>query len=53
MPHGRHVYDKSSDMPKATMCTYPQYDHAFPHYKCVFWCFADCPCINLPDRETN
>ena len=35
------------------MCAYPQYDHAFPHWKCVLRCCADCSCINLPDQETN
>ena len=32
MPHGSHIYDKSSDMENATMCTYPQSDHALPHW---------------------
>ena len=31
MPHGRHIYAKASDMTKATMCTYPQYDHTLPY----------------------
>ena len=35
------------------MYTYPQSNHALPHWKCVFQCCADCPCINLPDQETN
>ena len=35
MPHGRHIYAKASDMAKATMCAYPQPDHALPHWKCV------------------
>ena len=53
MPHGRHIYVKASDMANATMCTYPQYDHALPHWKCGLWCCDDCPCINLPDQEKN
>ena len=40
-------------MAQAKICTYPQSDHALPHWKCVLWCFADCPFINLPDQETN
>ena len=52
MTHGRHTYAKASDMAKATMCTYPQSDHAFPHWKCVLRCFDECTCINLPDQET-
>ena len=53
MPHGSHIYAKASDMENATMCTYPQSDHAFPHWKCVLQCCADCPCINIPDQETT
>ena len=53
MPHGRDIYAKASDMSKAKMYTYPQSDHAIPHWKCVFQCFAECPCIDHPDQETN
>ena len=35
MPHGRHIYAKSFDMAKDTMCTYPHYDHSLPQWKCV------------------
>ena len=51
MPHGSHIYAKASDMENATMCTYPQSDHALPHWKCVLRCCSDCPCINIPDQE--
>ena len=53
MPHGSHIYAKASDMTNATMCTYPQSEHALPHWKCVLQFCADCPCINIPDQETN
>ena len=53
MPHGRHIYAKASDMENATMCAYPHSDHAIPHWKCVLRCCAECPCINIPDRETD
>ena len=53
MPHGRYIYAKASDMEKATMCTYPQLNNALPHWKCVLWCCADYPCINIPYQETN
>ena len=53
MPHGRRLYAKASDIVKATMCTYPQTEHALPQWKCVFCCCADCPCINIPDQETD
>ena len=52
MPHGRHIYAKGSDMAQSTMCAYPQYDHALPHYKFVLWCCAHCLCINIPGQET-
>ena len=40
-------------MEQATMCTYLQSDHALPHWKYVLRCCADCPCINIPDQETD
>ena len=39
-------------MAKATLCAYPQSDHALPHWKCVLRCCAKCPSVNLPDQET-
>ena len=53
MPHGSHIYSKALDMPNATMCTYPQSEHALPHWKCVLRFCADCPCINIPDQEVS
>ena len=53
MPHGRHIYVKASDMAKATMCAYPQPDHALPYWKCVMRCCARYPSVNLPDQETD
>ena len=51
IPHGHHIYAKSSDMANTTMCAYPHSDHALPHWKCVLGCCADCPCINLTEQE--
>ena len=53
IPHGRHIYAKAYDMTNATMCTYPNSDNALPHWKYVFWCCSECPCINIPDQETT
>ena len=53
MPHGHHIYTKAYDMSNSTMCTYPNYDHALPHWKGVLRCCAECPHINLPYKETN
>ena len=53
MPHGHHIFSKSSDTAKSTMCAYPQSDHALPHWKCVLQCCADCRCINIPDQGTD
>ena len=53
MPHGSHIYAKAPDMENATMCTYPQSDHALTHWKCVLRCCADCPCVNITDQETT
>ena len=52
MPHGSHIYAKASDMANATICTYPQSEHALPHWKCVLRCCADFHCINITDQET-
>ena len=53
MPHGCHIYAKAYDMAKATMCIYSQSDNALLHWKCVLRCCSDCPCINLPEQETD
>ena len=53
MSHGHHIYLKAYDISKATMCAYPKSYHALPHCKCVFRCCAKCPCLNLPDQETD
>ena len=53
MPHGCHIFSKASDMENATMCTYPQSDHALPHWKFLLRCCVDCPCINITDQETT
>ena len=53
MPHGRHIYAKSYDMEKTTMCAYSNSDHALPHWKYVLRCCAKCPSINLPYQETD
>ena len=53
MTHGHHIYAKASDMEKDKMCTYPQYYNAFPHWKFVFRCCAECTFINLPEQETD
>ena len=29
--HGRYIYAKASDVEQATMCEYPQSDHALPY----------------------
>ena len=53
IPHGHHICAKASDMVKAIMCTYPQSDHTLPHWKYTLWGCARCPCINIPDQETD
>ena len=53
MPHGHHVYAKASDIENATMCAYPQSDHAISQCKFALLCCSDCSYINLPDQETT
>ena len=35
MPPVHHLYAKASEMAKAKFCTYHNYDHSLPHWKCV------------------
>ena len=53
MPHGRHIYARSYDTAKETMCVYPQLYHALTQWKYVLRCCAKCPSVNLPDQETD
>ena len=53
IPHRRHIYANASGTKKATMCAYPQSDHALSIWKCVLRCCEKCPIINLPDQETD
>ena len=53
MPHEHHIYAKASDTAKATLCVYPQSDHALLHWKCVFRCCAKLSSINIPDQEID
>ena len=53
IPHGSHIYAKSSDMANTTMCAYHNSDHALLQWKCVLWCCAEFSCINIPDQETT
>ena len=53
MPNGRHIYAKAHYTAKATMCAYTKSDHSLPHWQCVLQCCAQCPGINIPDKETD
>ena len=53
MSHGRHLYAKTSDIPKATMCAYPQSDDTLTNWKFFMRCCAKCPSVNLLDQETD
>ena len=53
IPHGRNIYNKASNMANSTICTYPQSDDALSHQKCVLWCCAECPYINLTYQKTD
>ena len=53
MQHGCHIFSKSYDMAKATVCAYSQSDHALSHWKYVFRFCAKFLSINLPDQEID
>ena len=50
MPHRRHIYATSDDMAMATICAYPQSQHAWPHWKCVLCCCSNFPHIDVTDQ---
>ena len=52
MTHEPHIYAKSYDTSKATICAYTQSNHELPHWIYVMQCCAECPCVNLPYQET-
>ena len=52
MPHGKHMFQISSDMAMETMCAYPSSNFAFPHWKYVFHCCAQFTQIDLPSPES-
>ena len=53
IPNGIHIYATKFDMDIATMCEYPPYQHGFPHWKCVLYCCANYPCIDIPVQELD
>ena len=53
MPHAHHIYATPSDMAMDTVCAYPPYHNAFPHWKCVLRCCSNCPCIDLSGQESD
>ena len=53
MPHGRHIYAKSYDMTKATMCEYPKSYHVLPYQKFLLQFCDRCPSVHLTDQETD
>ena len=40
-------------MEMATMCAYPQYQHALPHWKCEFCCCYNFPRGYIPGQESD
>ena len=49
IPYGHHIYETAADMAMSTMCAYPPSQHALPHYKYLFGCYDNLPCIDIPD----
>ena len=52
MTHGRHIYETSSGMITAKMCTYPPYQHFLPHCKHVLRYYDHLPRIDIPGQES-
>ena len=51
IPYGHHIYITASDMDIDTMCDFPPYKHALPHWKCVICCCSNFPNIFTPVQE--
>ena len=51
--NGRYIYAASSDMAMGKMYAYPTSQHVLSHWKFVLYCCANCPCIDLPDQESD
>ena len=50
--HGLNIYQTAYDMSMDTMCANPLFQHLLSHWKCVFCCCTNCPCISIPSQET-
>ena len=48
MPHGKHMFQKSSDMAIEIVCAYLSSTCVLPHWKCVLRCCAQYTRIDLP-----
>ena len=53
MPHGKHIFKTASDMYMETICAYPPSKYALTHWKCVLWCCAQFPYIDIPSPESD
>ena len=53
MPHGKHTFQRESDMAMARMCEYPSSKYTFPYWKCVLHCCVQCPRIDIPSPESD
>ena len=53
MPHVRHVFHTASDNAIETMCEHLSSNYALPHWKFIFCCCAQCPCMGLPGTESD
>ena len=53
MPHGKHTFKTASDMAMEKMCAYPSSKYSLPRCKCVLWCCAKFPCIDIPGPESD
>ena len=53
MPHRRHIYTTEADISMTKVYAYPQFHHAFPHWKYVLRCFTNFPHIDITEQEPD
>ena len=53
VPRVNYMFKIASDMAMAKMCAYPSFKYSLPHWKYVMRCCAKCPCIDLPNPESD
>ena len=47
------IHKTSVDIDMVIICAYQPSQHALTHWKFVLCCCVNCPCIDIPDQESD